>query len=97
MRIKPMPNADRKINAIIDAVNATDPLALNEFITFGLEAYAAHIDIIRPTLSEQELSRRYNVLCQANVLLSLVSYFGAKKTGQISDGFGIDQVGVSEG
>ena len=71
--------ANQLVDTIINAAEMCDPVAINEFLSLTIESELAHTQLISDQLSYTELARRYEIIAQGSLLLSLFNHFAAGK------------------
>jgi hypothetical protein len=60
------------VDAIIKAADRLDPVLVNEFMTFGIDAIQAHYELIKPTLSEMQQLRNERVINTGAIIFALL-------------------------
>lgn len=76
---KSSPYANQLIDTLIRAAEICDPAAINEFLSLTIESELAHTQLISDQLSYTELARRYEIIAQGSLLLTLFNHFAAQK------------------
>jgi hypothetical protein len=77
------------VNTVIDAADACDPVALNDFFRIAIEANLSHLELINETLTPVESMKRQNALLAGSILLGLFNHFSTRK---LRDGLGVHEI-----
>lgn len=64
----------RLLNSIISSPNQLDTLILAEFLSHGIDASRAHLDLLQGILPEREQIRQERRICNASMLLTLIRF-----------------------
>ena len=68
------------VDAIIKAADRLDPVLVNEFMNFSIEAAEAHYEIIKPTISEYRDVRQQRIINTGYILLTLFNCLRLSET-----------------
>lgn len=77
------------VNTIIEAAEACDPVALNDFFQIAVESNLDHLELINDNLDPCESMKRQNAILAGSILLGLFNHFSARK---LRDGLGIHEI-----
>lgn len=64
----------RLLNSITHSTNRLDTILLAEFLSSGIEASRAHLDLTKEILPEREQIRQERRICNASMLLTLIRF-----------------------
>lgn len=64
----------RLLASIINSTNRLDTVLLAEFLSSGIKASRAHLDLTKEIIPEREQIRQERRICQASMLLSLIRF-----------------------